>query len=151
MAGPRARVQVILDRDGGLPEDVATNTLHYEGDLDVVGLEYRGKWDLDAPGLVTRVETFYQAVGPYLASTLAGTGTVKVYDMQDPKPRFPRIVDTFAFTPGEQSLPSEVALCISFKGAEVSGQANSRKRGRVYLGPLNAQIAQVQGLSLIHI
>ena len=34
-------------------------------------------------------------------------------------------------------MPHEVAACVSFHGEYVSGFSQARRRGRIYLGPLN--------------
>src|SRR5688572_8968048 len=118
MAGMFARVQVSLDRDGLIPEDVATNTWHFDGDWDSATEDRRARWDEDAPGLVARIITFYQTIAGQLSSTLAGTGTVRVYDMHDARERIPRVVTPFTFTPGDGALPGEVAVCLSFKAVD---------------------------------
>jgi hypothetical protein len=132
---PHARLQVVLDRDGLLPEDAVVNTWHFEADAG--GGSDRDKWDLDMPGLLDRVELFYVTVAGIFAPTLAGTGRIKAYDLSDAKPRVPRVVQEFTFVPStSDALPAEVALCLSFKGATESGVNMRRRKGRVFLGPL---------------
>lgn len=134
----RVIAQVTLGRDSGLPADVIVNTLHFEDDSGFgtdAGLEVNG------PGLVSRLQTFYQAIGPKLSNTLSGTGTVDLYNWDDPKPRIPRRTSTFTFTTGTSSLPGEVALCLSYRAALASGQNAARRRGRIFLGPFTLSIA----------
>jgi len=135
MADPRYIAQVVLDRDGALPEDRIINVMHFEGD-DQAPTPDRERWDELAPGLASRLVTFYQSRGPIMAATLAGTGTIKLYDFSDPKPRIPRFEQSFTFVPATTAFPGEVALVISFEGASEPGVNMRRRRGRIYLGPL---------------
>lgn len=142
MPGPRARVQVALHRDLGLPEDDIVNTMHFEGDDDLS--DYNEQFDTLTPGLVDRVKTFYQAIAPiFLSNLISNTVTLKVYDMEEAEPRYPKHTEDFTVTPMSGiSFPAEVAICVSFAAAQVSGQPMGRKRGRIYLGPINAAIGE---------
>lgn len=131
---PRAIAQVTLDRDSGLSEDRIVNVFHFEADAtNGNASDFTDR----IPGLVDRLEVFYQTIGPRMSGTLAGTGTIKLYDWEAPKPRIPRVEEPFTFLPGEGSLPGEVALCLSYAAAPQSGMSQGRRRGRVYLGPWN--------------
>lgn len=134
----RAIIQVAIDRDGLLPEDVVTNTWHFEGDDT-------DTFDGLLPGLMNRIKTFYQAISLNFAGTCAGSFTIKAYDWSDAKPRVPKAVETWTMVPSSNSLPGECAACLSYSATPVSGQKNASKRGRVFLGPLNSQIANAQG------
>jgi hypothetical protein len=144
MADPRYRAQITLARTSGLSEDVVVNVLHFEGDDDPVSPD-REHWDQLAPGLASRLVTFYQAIDPYYSAVIAATGhSVRLYDMSDPEPRFPRYEQMFGLATGSTTLPSEVALCLSFQAAKVAGQSQARRRGRIYLGPF-ATLAMATG------
>lgn len=89
---------------------------------------------------------FYTNEGATNATTSV---TYKMYNMDAAKPRAvwaapvaqhltPRITTA--------GLPSEVCACLSFRGSLVSGANAARRRGRVYIGPLNTA-AQAQILS----
>lgn len=134
MAPLRYIVQVGIPRDSGLPEDVATNTFHFEGD------DGSADWDELLGGLVERVEAFYLAIDQMLAVTNGNFPTIKVYDFSDAKPRVPKYSDDFEITPGSASYPAEVALCVSYSAALESGVNMARRRGRFFLGPLNSAI-----------
>jgi hypothetical protein len=134
--------QVTLNRDSGLPEDVITNTYHFESDDNVGTDAASGTIATDGPGLLNRLESFYMALGPLLAGSLKGTGIIKLYDWADLKPRIVRLERTFTHTTGVGSLPGEVALVLSMKAKPAAGQAAARRRGRVYLGPLNTSVSQ---------
>jgi hypothetical protein len=128
------RAQVTLDRQGGLPEDVITNTFHFEDDS---GFATNGGISVNGPGLISRLQAFYDYIGSrYLSGVLAGTGRVRLYDMADPLPRVPAMEEEITFQrAGSGGLPSEVALCLSYQASASSGQAQGRRRGRVFLGP----------------
>lgn len=142
MADPRYTVQVALHRDMGLPEDDIVNTMHFEGDDDV-DADDEERWAELRPGLVSRVIAFYVSISSTFSSILSGNATVKVYNPADPSlpgaPRVPRWTETFVISPASGvSLPAEVALCVSFRGAAESGVNMRRRRGRIFLGPIAA-------------
>jgi hypothetical protein len=110
------------------------NTMHFES--DDFGLSVNGD------GLANRIVAFYQAIGPLgFSSTLAGTGKVELYEFDDPKPRVPVITQIFNHGKRSSGLPAEVALCLSFRGSLTSGGTPSRRRGRIFLGPLSSEIS----------
>lgn len=125
-----ARVQVGLRNDSLLPADIAMNTWHFvtPGDPGDVTTE-----------VATLLEAFYDAIGTYLSNGLNGTADVKLFDLEDPSPRPPVGETTFTFSPSAgQTLPHEVALAMSFQGPVVAGTAQARRRGRLFLGPFDA-------------
>lgn len=70
----------------------------------------------------------------------------RCYDMGTPKPRVP-IITPWTMLPQSNvvaDMPEEVALCSSFKG---DPPATARRRGRVYIGPLNTRglLADIAG------
>ena len=115
-----------------IPEDVITNTWHFEstGVTNAVA----------AITIANRLTTFYTSV--YSVSGSAGNhvnwsqGIVKVYDLADPLPRTPIIqtVPVFPTSPAASTIPTEMAIVLSYHAAPVSGVPNGRLRGRVYLG-----------------
>jgi hypothetical protein len=134
----RAIVQVSLDRKGGLPEDVVVNTFHFEDDS---GFATSGGLTVNGEGLENRIETFYGTIGQsVLGSSLAGTGTIKMYDFADALPRIPRRQKSFTFPRLAGSpYPAEVAMVLSMRAELVPGANPARRRGRVYLGTLSVQ------------
>lgn len=137
MAFMRALVQI--PRLTTLTEDVVTNTLYFDSDT--------GDVDDIAPEVHAELTSFYQAIDVYLAAEqLSTTATVDYYDMADPEPRVPKYTATIALTLGTgNSFPPEVAICMSFRGAEGSGVNMRRRKGRIYLGPLVAAITSTSG------
>lgn len=133
--------QVNLQRVNALPEDVVVNTWHFEGDDD---LQAGGHWADNAPGVATRLETFYTTIAPHLGHVLSGIVNVKLYNWRDAKPRVPGYEHTFNIASAlGSSLPAEVALCLSFRGSTGAGKNMARRRGRVYLGPLSTGMSTV--------
>lgn len=130
------RVQVNMDRDSLLPADTVINTIYYKGPGDFV-------LAADAEDICEAVAAAYVGLDGYWASTLAGTGTVEAYDMGEPEPRVPIASAPLAITPSASAMPAEVALCLSFQATPVSGGIQSRRRGRIYIGPLTTTISAV--------
>lgn len=126
------RAQVRLPFLSGVPEDIATNTFHFFTTADPPGLtEFEEVED--------RIQAAYLFAGPYLSSIVSRSGgTVRMYLLEDPEPRQP-VYEGLVPLPAANtaaSLPSEVALVLSFRGPFTSGAANARRRNRVYIGPL---------------
>jgi hypothetical protein len=120
-------VQIAYEADSALPEDVSVNTLHFTGANDVASLN----------GLLTAINTnWVQATDNYLSATLSGNVVLKAYDLGDAIPRVPITQLAVTCIPSATSFPREVALCVSYRAAQVSGANMRRRRGRLYFGPL---------------
>lgn len=138
MADPCFTAQVVLHRDSGLARDDIVNVWHFQGDPTAGGIgSERERWDNLSNGLAGRLKTFYQAISTKLAKTVdPSAAVIKLYDMRDPKPQLPRYQETFALgLTANDSMPNEVALCLSMRAEAVPGVNMRRRRGRVYLGP----------------
>lgn len=121
------RVQVELAPANNNPDDKVVNTFHTIAD-DETAVQL----------FITQLTTFYAAIDQIMSSLLATSGhRVRVYNLADDKPRAPVIDQVFtAITaPAANTLPPEVALCISFQAPQQSGVPQARRRGRVFLGP----------------
>jgi hypothetical protein len=143
------RVQVTLQGKTGLAKDRFVNNF---------AMSKVGATDAQIATAAALFPNFYKngpsgggaALSSKLSPEIATAGhTVKVYDLADPTPRVPRATVSWAFAAalGGTALPSEVAMCLSFQAAPVSGQKQARRRGRVYLGPLNTTAMVVGTLS----
>lgn len=134
------RVQMTFERDTLIPADRTVNTLYYGsamGDFLVPA---------DADTLADAVIAAYDQITPRMASTLNGAGSCSVYDMRHPEPRVPLVEVPFTGkTMGTGALPAEVAICLSFRGDIVSGENQARRRGRIFVGPLDAGGVSVTG------
>lgn len=139
-----ARVQHTFKHKSGMPKDDIVNSFFFWSAAGVVDTA-------SATFLADKVSDFYYGgdvgkTGHYIAhaSLAIGCHQIKVYDMQQPEPRAP--VFTRVMGDGARSavaaLPAEVSLCLSYRGAAVSGSNAARRRGRIYLGPLNTGIME---------
>jgi hypothetical protein len=122
------RHQVIIHTADNVPANFATNTLYSQGaDLD------------DATAAMNIfAEMFVDFTGLYSSFVAQNNHQIKVYDMADPEPRAPvqERLWNLGSTPSGAPLPSELAICLSFQADTESGQAQARRRGRIYLGPV---------------
>lgn len=93
--------------------------------------------DLTALAMVhANLSAFYQGIDVFMSSLVRSSAGLELvsYARSDAKPRAPIMTDTYSLSPGGTApLPTEVALCLSFQAAKVSGSPQARRRGRVYL------------------
>lgn len=104
--------------------------------------------DTDLPSIATAVITAYNGFRPnYAGIVRQNNHTIKFYDRSDPTPRAPRYEETwnFAAAPSGNALPTECSLCVSFQANQVSGIPQARRRGRVFMGPLNSNLNAATG------
>lgn len=123
-------VQVTLAMLSGIPEDAATNVWHFDDG------EQSATWE----SIASALEDFYAAFRIAFSPLVANQGhEIKMYRVSDPEPRAPVYQTVFqlgAATSGS-ALPPEVSVVLSYHAEQVSGVPQARRRGRVYLGPLN--------------
>lgn len=128
------RAMVIIKGVSGLPEDVFVNTWHFTSGPQSVDR------DGDETAIVANLDEFYgggvgaDIVANYIANNGTGDVEYRIYDLADPQPREPR-VEVAGWTPTGpgDTLPEEVALCISF----FKDRNIPRNRGRLYIGPIS--------------
>lgn len=125
------RVQASLVRDTLLPEDVSTNTWHCSTSDDVPANILT-----DTAAFIADLDTFYDSVGDILGEGMTGAGEFRAYNLADPEPRVPILITAFAYIPGTNQFPGEVAIVGSFHADIGSGDIAARKRNRVYIGPV---------------
>lgn len=124
------RALCVLHMDDENPENYVVNTLHFSADnADVTTCNAISDDIIDA----------YDAASDVLAGFVSfGTSQIKFYDLSDPEPRAPIVTTNIpALTTSGASLPTQLAICLSFQGAPVSGSPQARRRGRIFLGPVN--------------
>lgn len=138
---PEVFVQATIPSKTNIPRDAVVNTFHF------VGVQERSEF----PGVIIgRLDEFYtstvtstgDSISQYMSTELNfGGARAKFYDMDDAEPRAPFADESMGLTQGtpitQVNLPGEVALCTSYRGDLQSGQNPSRRRGRLYIGPLN--------------
>lgn len=140
----KIRAMVVFKGRTNLPEDQFVNTLYVDSGATAyaaacVALAGNGTnslglipqiWNLNTPQST-------EQLSKYMSRFLSRSAEVRFYNMADAKPRVPVIVPWTmnASLADTEDLPEEVACCVSFKG---SAPMTARRRGRIYLGPLNA-------------
>jgi hypothetical protein len=141
------RAQVIFTATSGNPQDNVTNTWYFDGDdpNDPPGPSDGDYHD----GVVSLLNGLYGAVKGYYSDLVQDNPQVKIYDMRDPEPRVPEFVGNLTMDipviGANFRLPQETCIALSFKADPVSGGIPARRRGRVFLGPLNSSAMGVSG------
>lgn len=138
------RVQCSIQGGSGLPADRFVNTFYVESVAEPSEAEHGEIAEIFSHFYLSgRTET--PAYSP-LQSFMAGAGfvtgtsedlTIKTYSMAEPEQRVPKVVATYNIVGGGTPLPTQLAVCMSFKAAPLSGVPVGRRRGRIFLGPLN--------------
>jgi len=128
---PLVRYQVSIPAVSTVSEDTVTNTWHFTmTDLN----------ETNSNAVQTALVAFYENIDSFKGDLQNwASARVKMYDMSEPEPRVPYSDELLGTSsaPSGTSLPHEVAACVSFNGAYVSGFSQARRRGRIFLGPLN--------------
>lgn len=123
-------------------EHTATNTFYFRGD-DPLTTEVE-----DVGELLARLAAFWNEIRLLLPQAIFGTSqspTVLVYRMSDATPRLPIYEDqpdNYTLGAGT-AYPSDIAICLSYRGEYSSGQPRARKRGRLFIGPVIASTGAV--------
>lgn len=125
----------------GLAEDRYVNTTHWQDSS--FGLE-------DFDNVKDMLVDFYTRVPPngtnritdfMSTGAINGDVTLTAYRLSDSKPRQPVYQKELQVSglSNDDTLPTEVALVMSFQATKESGENQKRRRNRIYLGPLDAQ------------
>lgn len=131
------RATAVFNATSALPEDVITNTFHFDAGLTN---------EPQLTNMLDLLEDFYTvpvdttAITGYMgADAVNGTLTIYLYNLDHTPPRAPIAFRVVTFSPVASAvLPTEVALVVSFQAAPQSGVPQARRRGRIYLGGLVA-------------
>lgn len=138
--------QVVLPRTTGLPEDVVTNTFHFNN-LSALAFDAASAEIADAlvdfyNGLTSPATTFPLCtfINDQISRT-SNAARINCYNGETPEGS--RVPEVTAWTVGAvgntTSYPAEVAAVLSFRGPAVElSIPQSHARGRVYIGPLNS-------------
>jgi len=129
--GGTYRAQVVLRTTDNVPENYITNSL-------CIRVEPAGTLDTDE--VTTAIKDFYDDVVSYYSVAVAQNGhLVKYYELPGTPPNYPFEEDTWnlAAPPAGSGLPAEVSLVLSFQGIRQAGFPQARRRGRIYIGPLD--------------
>lgn len=123
------RLQIVLRTADNNPANYITNTWH----CAAVG-------NSEAADFAQAVITFHKGLNSNYSEALAQTNhEYKLYNLDDLEPRAPieEGLWSFAAAPAADSLPHEVALCLSYQAPKISGVPQARRRGRIFLGPFD--------------
>lgn len=93
-----------------------------------------------------QVEAFFGRISAHIGPTVQGSGVphrTRVYHLSDPEPRPPVYTGSFSRNGSGTALPAEVAVCTSMAAESPAGARPARRRGRMYIGPLNSGVVQV--------
>jgi hypothetical protein len=131
---PDIDAQVIIQGVSNLPRDRFINTLHFSEAAPV-------SWTIFAeslgPDLVAAWAAFSASDSSfhiYPSQVCNRAFEVRLYNPDDAVPRTPRIfTGTLATVTASTALPTEVALCLSYR----TDKNAPSKRGRIYLGPFS--------------
>jgi len=79
------------------------------------------------------------SITEYLSrQSLSGKWTIKAYNLDDVKPRYPVYTSSDMLTlPNNEAMPTECAMVVSFQAEKVAGEKQARRRNRVYIGPFS--------------
>lgn len=146
------RVQHSFQGLSGTPEDQFVNTFHFLG-------TYTDDTNLSA--LSSAVEAFYSAIPTgksasirsYMSGVADAPGArVKMYDLADSQPRPAKFDRTYSPSSmggaASVNLPGELACCLSYAAVPAAGIKPHSRRGRIYLGPFNANALAGGGLNV---
>lgn len=133
------RAQVVIPRTTAVDADASTNTFHFStiaSHATVAPLLRDALIDFYKVG---NVPASANAIVAYLAAdTATAAAKIKLYDLDESKPRVPFGDYTVNLgIPGGSNMPSEVAVTASYQATPLSGLPRNRQRGRIYLGPLS--------------
>lgn len=150
------RVQRIIHPKSGITRDQTVNTFHFQTPLQNTAspTETEMGYVKDAlDALFNEPVGANNALRFYLAeATMAQQrSSYKFYNMDHPIQRQPLGGPHLGLNNSAANehtpLPSEVALCLSFRGANESGTIPARRRGRVFIGPLNVNCVEADPIT----
>lgn len=143
MADRLMRASVTIPLDSGIPDDAVVNTFYFDQDDNGILPPPGDSYD----GVMSSLTQLYTAIDALiLPNSVGNLITVRIYDMRDAEPRVVRHTEDIEITPADTDpFPGEVALCVSFAAAEVSGANRARRRGRVFLGPCKIGAGNIVG------
>lgn len=135
------RIQHAFQAASGASRDQYVNGLYYTSAVPPTATAVPS--GLVGDQIATAVRGFYEAFSSYLSSTLNFPfRTIKIYDVAAP-PNSSAVYEVtdsaepFPLLDAGVNLPEEVAVCMSYTALAPPGTIRARRRGRIYLGPLN--------------
>lgn len=135
---PFYTAQMEIKMTSNVTADSAVNTLHFVGSVPAT----------DAALIEAAMFSLYDDLrGLYSSDVAQNNHVLKVYDLDDPKPRVPILESTYNFpvAPSGNPLPHQVAITMSYQADRISGTPQARRRGRIYIGPLETGMVTTGG------
>lgn len=131
------RALVSINQTSQNPDDVITNQWHFDANTPA-----------DLADVQTALEAFYEMIADRMSNLLSPTGiTTEWYQLSDPPPRRPVRTDVWSVSNyGIGTMPTEVAIVLSFQAAPISGVNQARRRNRIYIGPISSDQFTGSGL-----
>lgn len=128
------RAQVVLKTVDNIPENFVSNSWCFT--LDSAST---------AGTMLTPIlKAFYDSIVSYYSPVIAQNGhEIKYSALPGVMPNYPFDTDIFNLgaAPAGGKLPDELAIVLSFQGIKAAGAPQARRRGRLYLGPLDTAAA----------
>lgn len=131
------RVIAEFESASGLPEDSSMNVWHFGTNDPSPSTQIASIDD--------KLQAFYDDIAAiYSANTISGNYSFKFYDLEDDPPRVPldTITHVLAGAGEADALPTECAIVLSYSAAPESGVDPRRRRGRLYLGPIDQGVSE---------
>lgn len=149
MADKLMRAQVIFQRLTDDPQDIVTNTWHFDGE-DPGGAGVFSDTDYHN-AVVAALNGFYTSCASIFSDLIKDNPQVRIYDLRDPSapgaPRLPEFIGNLTVDipaiGADFRLVEEAAVCLSFAAEPGSGLHPRRRRGRIFLGPLRSSVTEV--------
>lgn len=136
----RLRVQAILPASSNKTEDDCMNVWHFQTTAPPT--------EDQLLQVEQSLQTFYSDVRPRMSPAVQNVLRVRQFDLADVSPRAPIRENEVALSGAHlntDQLPHELAIALSYYAAPTSGVPKGRRRGRVYIGPLNASCFDGEG------
>lgn len=116
----------------GVSEDAVSNSLCFKGTNPAS----------DVTALTGFIKSFYDSINATcLPGEVATSGhIIKWTDLPGVKPNYPfdETIFNLAVGPSGATLPAECSIVLSFQGDKAAGFPQARRRGRIFIGPIDA-------------
>lgn len=153
---PLYRAQVVLKHQSGIPANHFANTLWFEevGAVSAVVAEriaerVRDTYIVAEPSTTSRIVDFYSDAVATLGHEvrMAPIDEVTGVDTRGPgqPPLHVEVFDILSRVEPATNMPSEVAVCVSFRNASEASVPVAQRRGRAYIGPFISSVSTNEG------
>lgn len=132
------RAQVTLKTVDAVSENFVSNNWAFSGTNP----------QAETVGIASALQVFYSACASYLSPAIAQNAhEIKMSNLPGTPPNYPFYTTAFNLSsaPAGSPLPSEVATCLSFQGDKAAGFPQARRRGRIFIGPLDTTALDASG------